>query len=125
MISFLTVVHVIVSFFLILVVLLQQGKGQDIGSAFGGGGTQATFGARGGATMLTKLTTVAAVMFMLTSLTLTIIISRPGVNSVIDEDALAIPAIPLDEPLLGGDVELAPEGVGGGLAPAGEAAPEN
>ncbi len=125
MISFLTVVHVIVSFFLILVVLLQQGKGQDIGSAFGGGGTQATFGARGGATMLTKLTTVAAVMFMLTSLTLTIIISRPGVNSVIDEDALAIPAIPLDEPLTGGDVELAPEGVGGGLAPAGEAAPEN
>ena len=122
MISFLTVVHVIVSFFLILVVLLQQGKGQDIGSAFGGGGTQATFGARGGATMLTKLTTVAAVMFMLT---LTIMISRPGVNSVIDEDAVSIPAIPLDEPLLGGDVELTPEGVGGGLAPAGEAAPEN
>ena len=125
MIGFLTVIHVIVSFFLILVVLLQQGKGQDIGSAFGGGGTQATFGARGGATMLTKLTTVAAVMFMLTSLTLTIMISRPGVNSVIDEDAVSIPAIPLDEPLLGGDVELTPEGVGGGLAPAGEAAPEN
>ena len=115
MIGFLTVIHVIVSFFLILVVLLQQGKGQDIGSAFGGGGTQATFGARGGATLLTKLTTVAAVMFMLTSLTLTIMISRPGVNSVIDEDALAIPAIPLDEPLPGGDVELTPEG----------AAPEN
>ncbi len=125
MIGFLTVIHVIVSFFLILVVLLQQGKGQDIGSAFGGAGTQATFGARGGATLLTKLTTVAAVMFMLTSLTLTIMISRPGVNSVIDEDALATPAIPLEEPLLGGDVELTPEGVDGLLAPADQAAPEN
>ena len=78
MISTLTVIHVIVCFFLILVVLLQKGKGQDIGSAFGGGGTQTAFGARSGATLLTKLTAVMAAVFMLTSITLTILISRPG-----------------------------------------------
>ncbi len=83
MITFLTIIHVVVSVFLILVVLLQQGKGQDFAGAFGGGGSQANVGARSGTTVLHKMTTIAAVMFMLTSLSLTILISRPGIDSVI------------------------------------------
>ncbi len=65
-----TILHVLVCFFLVLVVLTQQGKGQDLASAFGGAGSQAAFGARGTATLLTKITTVAAVIFMVTSLSL-------------------------------------------------------
>ena len=87
MITLLTILHIIVSVFLILVVLLQQGKGQDFAGTFGGGGTQASFGARGSATLLHRLTTLAAVMFMVTSLSLTVMISRPGTGSVISEGA--------------------------------------
>ena len=65
-----TIVHVIVSLFLILVVLAQQGKGQDLASAFGGTGSQTAFGARGTATLLSKITAGAAILFMVTSLTL-------------------------------------------------------
>ena len=90
MITILTVIHVIVSIFLILVVLLQQGKGQDFASTFGGGGTQTAFGARGAATILHRMTTVAAIMFMVTSLSLTILISRPSVDSVISDELLPV-----------------------------------
>ncbi len=71
-----TVVHVIVCFVIIGVVLLQSGKGQDIAAAFGGQGSQATFGPRGAATLLGKATTWCAVIFMITSITLSIIASR-------------------------------------------------
>src|SRR5438128_288887 len=87
MITLLTIFHVIVCVFLILVVLLQQGKGADFAGAFGGGGTQTAFGARGAGTVLSKATTTAAIVFMITSLTLTILISRPGGSSVIREGA--------------------------------------
>src|SRR5213592_18960 len=87
MIILLTVLHVIVSIFLILVVLLQQGKGADWAGAFGGGGTQTAFGARGAGTVLSKATTTAAIIFMITSLALTILISAPGGSSVIREGA--------------------------------------
>jgi len=60
------VVHVIVCIFLVLVVLLQSGKGADLAGAFGGGATQTAFGSRGPASFLTRITTVAAVVFMLT-----------------------------------------------------------
>src|SRR6267142_3960607 len=83
----LTIFHVIVSIFLILVVLLQQGKSADWSGAFGGGGSQATFGARGTGTLLSRATTAAAIIFMITSLSLTILISRPGGSSVIREGA--------------------------------------
>ena len=83
----LTIFHVIVSIFLILVVLLQQGKSADWSGAFGGGGSQATFGARGTGTLLSRATTAAAVIFMFTSLSLTILMSRPGGSSVIREGA--------------------------------------
>jgi len=87
MVILLTIFHVIVCIFLILVVLVQQGKGADWAGAFGGGGTQTAFGARGAGTVLSKATTVAAVVFMITSLTLTILVSRPGGSSVIREGA--------------------------------------
>lgn len=76
MIILLTVFHVLVCFFLIIVVLLQSGKAADLAGAFGGMGSQTAFGPRGAATVLSKATTVAAVIFMLTSLSLAIIAAR-------------------------------------------------
>jgi preprotein translocase subunit SecG len=67
-----TTIHVIVCFFLIIVVLLQSGKAADLAGAFGGMGSQTVFGPRGTATVLSKATTVAAVLFMVTSLALAI-----------------------------------------------------
>ena len=87
MVTLLTIFHVLVCIFLILVVLLQQGKGADFAGAFGGGGTQSTFGARGAGTVLSRATTAAAIIFMITSLGLTILISRPGGSSVVREGA--------------------------------------
>jgi preprotein translocase subunit SecG len=73
-----TVVHVIVCIFLIVVVLLQSGKSADLAAAFGGAGSQTAFGPRGAATILSKATTWSAVIFMLTSITLSIMASRRG-----------------------------------------------
>ena len=97
MISLLTIIHIIVSVFLILVVLLQQGKGQDFAGTFGGGGTQASFGARSSTTVLHRLTTVAAVMFMVTSLSLTVLISQPGTGSVISDDIQPVNVEPVTD----------------------------
>src|SRR5437763_14599938 len=82
MITLMAVFHVIVCIFLILVVLLQQGKGAEWAGAFAGGGSQTTFGARGAGTILSRATTAAAIIFRITSLALTILISRPGGPSV-------------------------------------------
>ena len=70
------IVHVIVSFFLIIVVLLQSGKAADLAGAFGGMGSQTAFGPRGSATLLSKATTISAVIFMVTSLSLSILATR-------------------------------------------------
>ena len=70
-------VYIFVCFFLILVVLLQQGKGADIAGAFGGGGSQTAFGARGATTLLHKLTTGAFIGFIVLALFLTVIEARP------------------------------------------------
>ena len=72
MIIAITIVHVLICFFLVIVVLLQSGKAADLAGAFGGMGSQTAFGPRGSATVLTKATTVAAALFMITSLTLAI-----------------------------------------------------
>lgn len=72
----LVVLHVIVSLFLIGVVLLQTGKSADLAGAFGGQGSQTAFGPRGAANLLTKLTTYGAILFMFTSVGLTIVLSR-------------------------------------------------
>jgi len=69
-------VHIIVCLILIVVVLLQSGKGADLAGAFGGGGSQTALGSRGAATVLSKATTIAAVLFMVTSLALAIYSSR-------------------------------------------------
>jgi preprotein translocase subunit SecG len=76
------VVHILACLFLIGVVLLQQGKSQDLASAFGGGGTQTAFGPRGSANVLSRATTVLAGMFMVTSLSLSIL--RPRGPSILD-----------------------------------------
>src|SRR5580698_5276993 len=73
MVILLTIVHVIVCLFLAVVVLLQSGKAADLAGAFGGMGSQTVFGPRGSATVLSKATTIAAVLFMVTSLSLSII----------------------------------------------------
>ena len=84
MVYFLVVIHVIVCLFLIGVVLLQQGKSADLAGAFGGQGSQTAFGPRGAANLLTKLTTYAAILFMLISIALTILLSRQsGDHSVL------------------------------------------
>jgi len=72
----LIVVHVIISLFLIGVVLLQTGKSADLAGAFGGQGSQTAFGPRGAANLLTKLTSYAAVLFMVTAISLTIVLSH-------------------------------------------------
>jgi preprotein translocase subunit SecG len=84
--------HVIACLFLIAVVLLQQGKGQDLASAFGGGGTQTAFGPRGSATVLSRATTILAGLFMITSLALSIV--RPRTSGVLDQvpEAVASPS---------------------------------
>src|SRR4026209_2082262 len=74
--------HVVACLFPIGVVLLQQGKGQDLASAFGGGGTQTAFGPRGSANVLSRATTIRAGLFMLTSLGLSML--RPKEASVLD-----------------------------------------
>jgi preprotein translocase subunit SecG len=75
-----TIVHVFVCFFLIIVVLLQSGQSGDIAAAFGGMGSQTAFGPRGAATVLTKATTWCAIIFMITSITLSITASRRSGN---------------------------------------------
>jgi preprotein translocase subunit SecG len=82
----LTIIHVLVCFFLMIVVLLQSGKAADLAGAFGGMGSQTAFGPRGSATLLSKATTVSAVVFMCTSLALSIVATRnAGTNATILE----------------------------------------
>jgi preprotein translocase subunit SecG len=77
----LTFIHVVVCLFLIVVVLLQSGKAADLAGAFGGMGSQTAFGPRGSATLLSKATTLAAAIFMITSLTLAIMATRGAASS--------------------------------------------
>jgi preprotein translocase subunit SecG len=76
--------HVIVCVILVLVVLLQSGKGADLAGAFGGGATQTAFGSRGPASFLSKMTTIAAVVFMLTSIGLSMIVTKTETKSILE-----------------------------------------
>ncbi len=76
------VVHVVSCLFLIGVVLLQQGKGQDLASAFGGGGSQTAFGPRGSANVLSRATTILAGIFMVTSLAMSVL--KPRGSSILE-----------------------------------------
>ena len=98
-------VHVIVCLFLIIVVLLQSGKAADLAGAFGGMGSQTAFGPRGSATLLSKATTISAILFMVTSLSLSILATRSaGVGTSVLEGApktsapKSAPAIPGQRP---------------------------
>ena len=88
MIVLLVILHVIISLFLILVVLVQQGKGADLAGAFGGGGSQTAFGARGATTLLHKLTTGFFIAFVITSMALAVLQARPR-TSVMSGDTAA------------------------------------
>ena len=77
-------IHILVCIFLIIVVLLQSGKAADLAGAFGGMGSQTAFGPRGSATILSKATTISAVLFMITSLSLSIMATRSaGLGSTV------------------------------------------
>ena len=82
---FVVVLHIMVCLFLVGVVLLQQGRSADLAGAFGGQGSQTAFGPRAAANVLTRLTTWSAVIFMITSITLTVLYQRSnGPHSVLD-----------------------------------------
>ncbi len=83
--TFLIVLHVIVSIFLIGVVLLQRGKGAEIGAVFGGGASSTVFGSRGAGNFLTKLTTASAVIFMSTSFMLSYLRSTEATDRLFDD----------------------------------------
>ena len=89
--SVLTILYILICFVLMLVILLQQGKGGDIAAAFGGGGSQAAFGARSGATVLSRATAIGAVMFILGALILGIL-GQDGPGSVVGGRAPQAPA---------------------------------
>lgn len=97
MTTFIIFIHVIVCVSLILIVLLQKGRGADMGAAFGGS-SQALFGGAGPASFLTKITTAAAVIFMITSLSLAYMSSQPTVSSIMRgiETQAPVEPVPLD-----------------------------
>jgi preprotein translocase subunit SecG len=120
MIILITTIHVIVCLFLIIVVLLQSGKAADLAGAFGGMGSQTVFGPRGSATVLSKATTIAAVCFMVTSMSLSIYATRGGrAPSLLDKAAKpsgkqTLPVIPGQQ----GTVPIGVQtGVGGQTSP--------
>jgi preprotein translocase subunit SecG len=84
------VLHVVVCIALIMIVLLQTGKGADMGAAFGGGSSQTLFGSTGASTFLGKATTVAAVIFMLTSLTLAYMSGGQTSKSLMDDAPMPV-----------------------------------
>jgi preprotein translocase subunit SecG len=115
MIYLLTTAHVIICLFLIVVVLLQSGKAADLAGAFGGMGSQTAFGPRGAATMLSKATAIAAVLFMVVSIWLGIeqgyVRGAAGSGSVIESSGVAgeSPAAPATIPLpAGASVDVTP-----------------
>ena len=101
--TLLIIIHTIVCIALILIILLQTGKGADMGAAFGGGSSQTLFGSSGSSTFLGKLTTVAAVVFMLTSLGLAYFSGLRTTNSIMMDkkapiEQQAAPATPEEIP---------------------------
>jgi preprotein translocase subunit SecG len=98
--------YVLTCLVLLLVVLLQQGKGGDIASAFGGSSSQTAFGARSGATLLTRVTSVAAALFMVLALALSALGQRGTSSSVVS--GTAAPKAPVSAPAATKPVPAAP-----------------
>src|SRR5215472_4712452 len=81
------IVHILVCIFLVIVVLLQSGKAADLAGAFGGMGSQTAFGPRGSATLLSKATTISFVIFILTSMSLSILATKnAGLGTTVLEE---------------------------------------
>jgi preprotein translocase subunit SecG len=97
MTALLIVLYVLVCVFLILVVLLQQGKGADLAGAFGGGGSQTSFGPRGTANIMHRMTTVSFVLFVVLSMTLAILSGKRH-ESVMESVTVATPTPVASEP---------------------------
>lgn len=111
--TFITLIHVFASVALIALVLLQQGKGADMGAAFGSGASSTVFGSRGSASFLTRTTGILATVFFITSLVLAYFAGQADrATSVIDNAAPAIvqPAAPSDVPAQEAAVPSAPAG---------------
>ena len=106
-------VHIIVCLLLVIVVLLQSGKAADLAGAFGGMGSQSTFGPRGAATFLSKMTTTLAILFMVTSLSLWILAANRSTPKTVvegvqpEQTAPIIPATPTTQTPTATDTEKA------------------
>lgn len=101
--TIIAIIHVVVCLFLIVIVLLQHGKGADIGATFGGGNT--VFGSEGPVPLLNKVTTAAAIIFMITSISLAYLSAKSGTGSVM-QDALPLQSQPVVPPLETGPVKV-------------------
>jgi preprotein translocase subunit SecG len=117
----LIVLHVFVCVFLIAVVLLQRGRGAEIGAVFGGGASSTVFGSRGAANFLTRLTTISAVLFMVTSLGLSYLWTHEATERLFSDPAAAVQAPAAAEKPIFEEVGQAP--AAGEGAPAAEGAP--
>tara|TARA_X000000368_G_C22825082_1_gene620787 strand:+ start:324 stop:749 length:426 start_codon:yes stop_codon:yes gene_type:complete len=78
------ILHVLIALAIVILILLQQGKGADMGASFGGGGSQTLFGPSGGGNLLTQLTTILATLFFITSFSLAVI-AKQKVSSLADD----------------------------------------
>jgi preprotein translocase subunit SecG len=94
MVIALTVIHVLMCIAIIAIVLLQAGKGADIGSAFGGAGSQAVFGSMGTPTVLGKITGVVAIIFTITSFSLALLGGERSSSVVREAPPVSAPAAP-------------------------------
>ena len=101
--TIITIIHVVVCLFLVVIVLLQHGKGANIGATFGGGNT--VFGSEGPVPLLNKVTTAAAILFMATSISLAFISAKSGTGSVM-EKAPSSKGLPATQPLETGPVKV-------------------
>lgn len=117
-----TILHVLACFFLIIVVLLQSGKAADLAGAFGGMGSQTAFGPRGTATALSKFTQIAAGVFMLTSLSLSVLATRDGraggggASTVLERKTTQAPATKGAAPAAPGQAPIQVQTPGGNIS---------
>lgn len=110
--NILLVIHLIVAVAIVILVLLQQGKGSDMGAAFGGGSSQSLFGARGSANFLSRATSILVTVFFLSSLTLAYLYTHRGTSagitagSFVTDPVAPVADVPLESP---GDPDVAAE----------------
>ena len=106
MVPIITFIHILVCFFLVIIVLLQHGKGADMGATFGGAGNT-VFGTEGPVPLLNKITTGVAILFMVTSISLAYFSANRGTGSVMENVAAPITTqLPLEQPLETGPLKV-------------------